>query len=114
MTFQEMQKRDLDDIFFNADELAGEHEIDGEKLTVILREEDYAGAKKYNGSMKSALNPKENAVNKNSLTLRIRESDVHRKLTAGAMITIDGKKMFISDVKHLGGVYVLTIERHGV
>ena len=114
MTFQEMLKTDLDDVFFDADELASEHEIDGEKLVVSLKEEDYASAKMSYGLMKSTLNPKENAINKNFMTLRIRESDVHRKLTSGAMISVDGKKMFISDVKHQRGVYVLTIERHKV
>lgn len=114
MTFQEMLKTDLDDVFFDTDELASEHEIDGETLVVILREEDYAGAKTSYRQMKNAVNPKENAVNKNSMTLNIRESDVHRKLTSGATISVDGKKMFIADVKHRRGVCVLTIERHKV
>lgn len=114
MTFQEMLKTDLDDVFFDADELASEHEIDGEMLTVVLQEENYSNAKTRYGESRGNINPKETAVNKNTLTLRIREADVQRKLTAGAMIDVDGKKMFIADVKHPPGVYILTIERHKV
>lgn len=114
MTFQEMLKTDLDEVFFNAEEFAGEHQIDGETLTVILQEDHYSGARTRYGPSSGNINPKENAVNRNALTLRIRESDVHRKLTADSMIDIDGKKMFISDVRHQGGVYILTIGRHKV
>lgn len=114
MTFQEMLKTDLDDVFFNVEEFASEHQIDGKTLTVILQEDNYSGAKTRYGESRGNINPKETAVNKNTLTLRIREADVQRKITAGAMIDVDGKKMFISDVKHPPGVYILTIERHKV
>lgn len=111
MTFQEMLKEDLDSIFYT-DELAGEHEIDGKIVMAILKEDGYADAKMTYGLMKNTLNPKEKAINKNVLTLRLRDTDVDRKFTAGAMITMDKKKMFISDVKHPPGEYVLTLERH--
>lgn len=114
MTFQEMLKTDLDDVFFDAEEFASEHQIDGKMLTVILQEENYGNAKTRYGESRGNINPKETAINKNTLTLRIRESDVKRKLTSGAMIDVDGKKMFISDVKHPTGMYILTIERHKV
>lgn len=114
MTFQEMRKTDLDNVFFNTGEFASEHQIDGKMLTVILREDHYSGAKTRYGQSSGNINPKEDAINRNVLTLRIRETDVHRKLTAGAMIDVDGKKMFISDVKHPSGMYILTIERHKV
>lgn len=112
MTFQEMLQTDLDGVFFNADEFASEHQIDGKTLTVILQEESYSGAKTRYGKSGGNINPKESAINRNALLLRIRESDVQRKFTAGAMVDVDGKKMFIADVKHLGGVYTLTIEQH--
>lgn len=107
MTFHEMLKADLDNVFYT-DELAGEHEIDGKTVMAILKEDGYADAK----MMKNTLNPKEKAINKNVLTLRVRDTDVDRRLTAGAMITVDKRKMFISDVKHPPGEYVLTLERH--
>lgn len=114
MTFQEMRKTDLDDVFFNAEELASEHKIDGKTVTVIWKEENFENAKTRYGPSSGNINPKENAINRNTWTLRIRESDVNRKLTVGAMIDVDGKKMFISDVKHINGVYVLVLERHKV
>lgn len=111
MTFQEMLRSDLDNIFYT-EELASEHEIDGKKVMAILKEDGYADAKMSCGLMKNTLNPKEKAINKNMLTLRIRDADAHRKFTAGAMITLDKKKMFVADVKHPPGEYVLMLERH--
>ena len=114
MTFQEMLRADLDHVFFNAGEMASEHEIDGKKMVVILKEEDLENARAHYRSTKNTLNPKENAINKQFFTVRIRESDVNRKFTSGAMITVDGKRMFVADVKHQRGVCVLTIEGHMV
>ena len=111
MTFQEMLRSDLDNVFYT-EELASEHEIDGKKVMAILKEDGYADAKMSYGVMKNTLNPKEKAINKNMLTLRIRDADAHRKFTAGAMITLDKKKMFVADVKHPPGEYVLMLERH--
>lgn len=110
MTFQEMLRSDLDDVFYT-EELAGEHEIDGKKVMAILKEDGYAEAAMSHGFRKSTLNPKERAINKNTLTLRIRDADAQRGFTAGAMIMLDKKKMFVEDVKHPPGEYVLTLER---
>lgn len=111
MTFQEMHRSDLDQVFYEG-EFADEHEIDGKTVMAIVKEENYADAKMTYGLMKNTLNPKEKAINKNTLTLRIRDTDVSRKFTAGAMISLDKKKMFVADVKHPNGEYVLTLERH--
>ncbi len=108
MNFKEAYLEDLEEIFFDADEFASEHVIDGKPLIAVLTDAALESAK-TNSERKSALNPKEDAVNKSSIVLYIQEKDVERKFTANSMINLDGKKLFIYDVKHFDGVYKLTV-----
>lgn len=117
MTFKDGCKEDLQNVFFDIEEFGSEHIIDGNPLTVVLIEGGCESGE-LGAALKHAFNQKESAINRMSRTLYIREADVKeklkRKLTASATIEVDGKKMFISDVKHPEGMYKLTIERHGM
>lgn len=110
MNFREAYQDDLDGAFFDEEEFASRHTIDGEELTIVLVETTSADAK----ALKSALNPKETAINKISHIAYIRDSDIKRKLTTNAVIALDGKKYFIQDVKHNEGVYRLALGIHAV
>lgn len=114
MNFKEAYQDDLDNAFFDEDEFASKHTIDGEEYTIVLIDTVSANAKMSYGRMKSTLNPKETAVNKISYIVYIKGRDVKRKLTTNAMITLDGKKYFIQDVKYNEGVYRLEIGIHAV
>lgn len=113
MTFREAYDEDLKDVFFDSEEFGSEHTIDGEPLMVILTETDFESGG-LGSNLKNTFNPKESAINKKTLTLCIREEDVKRKLTVNAKITVDGKKMFINDVKHTMGMYRLLVGEHMV
>lgn len=114
MTFKDAYLEDLDEVFFDEEEFASEHTIDGVPMTVVLINTTLEGAKKSNVLSKTTVNPKENAVNKSIIILYIKEKDAKRKFTANAMINLDGKKLFIHDVSHFEGVYKLSIGTHMV
>ena len=105
MNFKEAYLDDLDETFFNPDEFASEHVIDGRSRTVILINRDAREAGR------SAINPKEHSINRNIITMHIKESDVWRKLSAGATINLDGETMWISRVQHITGMVRLQMER---
>lgn len=113
MNFKEAYLEDLEEIFFDTEEFASKHVIDGKTMTVVLTDVTLESAK-TNAERKSALNPKEGAVNKSGIVLYIQEKDVERKFTANSMINLDGKKLFIYDVKHFDGVYKLTVGTYRV
>lgn len=114
MNFKETYEEDLCEVFFDTDELASEHSIDGQTVTVVLKEVSYTNAKQMSGRSLSAVNPKETAVNKSSTILYIREKDVTRKYTVNAMIDVDGRKLFVQDVCFSDGIYKLTIGGYAV
>lgn len=109
MGFKDSFKEDLENTFFDLDEFASVHIIDGKKVTVILTEEDFIDNRNATGNRKNDVNPKETAVNKTSYKLFIKEKELNRHFTVNSVITLDGKKMFIQKVKHPSGYYELII-----
>lgn len=113
MNFKEAYQEDLENAFFDQDEFASTHTIDGEEHSIVLVDMKSADAKGAYGR-KSSLNPKETAINKVSYTVYIKEKDVKRKFTSNAMINLDGKNYYIHDVGRTEGVYRLDIGIHAV
>lgn len=113
MGFKESLQEDLDNVFFDPEEYASEHTIDGEAVTIIKQDVSFIDAKKFESSQRATFNPKENAANRNHILVYIREEEVkklkRKRFTANSMINLDGKKYFISEVKTEGGITKLTM-----
>lgn len=114
MTFKEAYEEDLENTFFDAEEFASEHTVDGKTMVVVVMDSEMEDNRMVTGARRSPVNPKETAVNRSNLTLYIQEKDVERKLTVNSMINLDGKKLFVQEVHHFDGVYKLKIGAHGV
>jgi hypothetical protein len=111
--FQDCFADDLD-AFFDMDDFASVHTIDGVKCTVVLAEMHRADAKTSYGLMKSTLNPKETAINKTTHRLYIRKSDLKRKVTVNSLMTLDGKKYFVQNVERVQGMCKIELGIHEV
>lgn len=113
-SFKEAYQDDMENAFFDEEEFAGKHTIDGKECTLILTDNTSTAP----ALLKNALNPKETAINKISRNLYIRDTEAGKlertKFTVNAMINLDGKKYFVQDVRHTDGVYRLTIGIHAV
>lgn len=116
-SFKEAYQDDLDNAFFDEEEFADKHIIDGEECTIILTDMTSVDASSY-GHVKSVMNSKETAINRVSHIILVQDTEVDKlkrtKLTCNAMINLDGKKYFVQDVKHQNGMYRLTIGIHAV
>ena len=112
MNFKEAYQDDLVNLFFDEEELASRHNIDGVEYTIILTNMENQAARKYYGRAKSTFNQKETAINLVEYIIYIRECDVKRK--AAADLPVDGKKYFIQDVRLQEGIYILTLGIHAV
>lgn len=114
MNFKDAYQDDLANLFFDEEELASRHNIDGVEYTIILMDMEKQGSRKYYGRAKSTFNQKETAINLVKYIVYIRECDVKRKLTTNALINLDGKKCFIQDVWLQEGIYILTLGIYAV
>lgn len=114
MNFRDTFQDDLKAAFFNTDDFASKHVIDGVPMTVVIEKIDFRDAK-TSYRQKSGLNPKENAINKECIILYINDNDTDRKkYTVNAMINLDGQDMFIYDSSHPEGMHRLVIGKHKV
>ena len=114
MNFKDTYRDDLAEAFFDTDEFASEHVIDGKPMNVILTNTGFRDAPKVRSSTRTMMNYKENAINKVMTTLYIKEDDIGRKLTANAAINLDGENMWINEVDHMEGMYRLVIGKHKI
>lgn len=112
--FKEAYTDDLEAAFFDEDEFASKHTIDGEECTIVLIDITSVDARMSYRSEKTSLISKETAINKISYILYIRDTELKRKITSNALINLDGKKYFVQDVKHTEGMYRLAIGTHAV
>lgn len=116
-SFKEAYQDDLDNAFFDEEEFAEKHTIDGEECVIILKDMTSVDAS-ATGRARSEMNPKETAINKVSYIIYIRDTDLEKlkrkKFTCNAVIILDGKNYFVQDVKHTNGMYKLAIGTHEV
>lgn len=114
MSFHDDLLEDLDNAYFDIDEFATLHTIDGKEIPVVVTTVREDESKTSYGLMKATLNPKESAINKGQFVLYAKESDIRSKVTANSLIDYDGKKMFVYAVVKTEGVLKLTIGKHAV
>ncbi|MBE5910891.1 hypothetical protein [Pseudobutyrivibrio sp.] len=112
--FRECFEDDLDNAFFDLDDFADEHTIDGKKCVAVFTTTEIVNGKMSYGLMKATLNPKETAINKVQPLLFVRKSDLRAKVTPNSMITLDGVKYFVQQVTTTQGVCRLVLEIHAV
>lgn len=114
MNFKDMVLDDLDTVFFDIEEFADLHNVDGKDVYVVITDTTFKNAKMSYGLMKVTLNPKETAINKSGYLMFIRDGDARKRYTVNAMIKLDGVTMFVQDVKHWKGVWELKLGKHEV
>ena len=112
--FKDCYMDDVENAFFDEDEFAERHTIDGKECSVILTDVSVQNAKMSYGLMKSTLNPKENAIGKHKYLLCVKEQDLRKKLTVNATIVLDGKKLFVQNVSKNDGIYRLELGTYAV
>lgn len=114
MNFKEAYLEDLGNAFFDLEEFASKHMIDGEEYTIVLTDMSGEEARTLYGKNSSVLNPKETAIMKTSYVIYIQDTELKRKFSVNAMINLDGRKYFVQSVAHTEGVCRLAIGGHSV
>lgn len=115
MTFKEAFADDLNTTFFDTDEFASSHTIDGHTCDVVVTRNDTEQAKMtYYGQKRSTINPKERDIAQYEQKVYIRDADLKRKITPHSTIKFDGQNYFVEDVDHPDGVYILYLVRNGM
>ena len=106
MNFKEAYEDDLDEAFFDEDEFAEKHLIDGVEMLAIKQEINFKDA---GNVLKGSFNPRENTQNDVGFSLFIKAKDAKRRFTANSIIVVDKERMFVKDVKKTQGIIQITV-----
>lgn len=104
MGFLEDVQEDIDEIFFDEDFFGSLHNFDGREIPVIL---DAEGLEEMRKKWKDE-------VNKASVLLYVRESDMERKLTYNSSVEFDNKVFFVNTISKMDGVWKILLGRNQV
>lgn len=103
ISFKEQIALDVDNVFFNMEEFAEIHDMNGEEKSVILWEDDN---KQHDGGAKRNFD----ALSSDCLSIAIRRADMPEKLPAnGQNYKVDGKLYKVKVVKEQMGVVFLQL-----
>ncbi len=104
MSFSEDIFDDIDELFFDQDFFGTLHNFDGEDVVVIV-DDDYL--EQQNKKWKDE-------VDKNSVLLFVKESDMKRKLSVNSAVLFDRKDYFVHVISKQNGVWKILLGRSQV
>ena len=104
MGLKEVIKEDLEEVFFNLEEFAEFHEINGKQMLVILDENELT---ERNATQKVGRHY--DGVYTSSLLLYVKAEDYGIRPKVGSVVRIDGKTYSVTEAVDESGVYSITL-----
>lgn len=102
MTFKEIVKNDVRQVFMNLDEFSETHTINGKEMPVqIDSNEQIEREKRMNQNM--------DGIYKNQKLIYVSAEDFGALPKQGAMLNMDGRMYKVEDAIHEDGVYSITL-----
>lgn len=102
MTFKEIVKNDVRQVFMNTDEFSETHTINGKEMPVqIDSNEQIEREKRMNQNM--------DGIYKNQKLIYVSAEDFGALPKQGAMLNMDGRMYKVEDAIHEDGVYSITL-----
>lgn len=105
MTFKEQAMADVAAVFFNIDEFSDTHNINGADMTVQIDSNELQ--RRNAGKVYSA---EATGLYKGTLLIYVSAAQYGAKPAIGSIITVDGKKRRVINVKDEGGIYSIELE----
>lgn len=108
MGFINEMMEDVDEIFFDKDFFGSIHRFDGKEITVIVDSDE---RQETRNQWKDRV---KDEVNKNSVLLFVKSSDMERRLAVHSDVDFDGEIYFVSGLWKQEGIWKILLERNQV
>lgn len=102
-TFKDIMRRDVKNVFFNKDEFADEHIVDGIPMVAMIDDMEHIEREK---KMKSNMD----GIYARQILLYVQSSDFGPLPAFGRLLTLDSRKYTVVDATDECGVYTITLE----
>lgn len=100
MSFRDIVQTDLGNVFFNLDEFAEEHTIDGRKMLCIIDQDANIASAVQSVTGIYAANRR----------IYVREEDMKALPKEGKRLSLDGQFFFVTDARAEMGVFVIELQ----
>lgn len=102
MNFKDTVLNDINDVFFNSDEFAESHNIDGRVVSCIVDNDRLMerSKKEFDG------------IYVGEMLIFVKATDIGRELTQGMPLIVDNKQMYIFSVREDDGIYEIILNRN--
>lgn len=97
--FKDMIAEDIDEVFFNEDEFAEEHSLDGKRMTLII-DENALIQRRSGGEL---------GLECSSLVVYAKRKDLPRTLSEGTKVNLDGRIYHVNEYSEDAGVVTLML-----
>lgn len=104
-SFKEFAESDLDSVFFNEDEFADEHELDGEKLSLVIVENNFDSVSQ--GFSRNQLNATQE-VFQQLKTIYVKSKDYYVP-KVDSTITLDGFEYYVEEAREEQGIIRIVV-----
>ena len=109
LTFKDCAAADIDDVFFNTDEFADEHTINGKKLLAVLDENTLMDrSAHWEGGAKQSF---DQGLYKADAKLFVKCRELGGRPKVSSPMIVDGKKYLVGNVDEEAGVYSVELVR---
>lgn len=103
LTFKDVARADIDNVFMNVDEFAGIHTVNGKKMSVIIdNNELIERAKRINSHM--------DGIYVKQTLIYVKAKDFGPLPAVGQVVNLDGKTFRVTDATNEDGLYSLHME----
>lgn len=103
MTFKEIVRNDAEAVFLNGDEFADEHEVDGEKMKIIIDNNEHLEREKRYRAL-------EDGIHQKQVLFYVSAARFGRLPKIGRVLTLDGKQYKVTDAIREDGIYSISLE----
>ena len=100
MSFKDIVREDIQAVFFNLDEFAEEHMIDGQKMVCIIDQDANVAAAVQSVAGIYAANRR----------IYVKEEDMKVLPKEGQRLNLDGQFFFVTDARVEMGVFVIELQ----
>lgn len=109
MNFKEALEKDLSSVFFNANEFAEEHELDGKTLGLVVEDTSLEELKGYGKDQLSAAQE----VFSHFKTIFVRSSDFYVP-KVGSVLDLDGNEYYVEESSEDMGIIKIVLSANEV
>lgn len=104
MTLKEIMKEDLDDVFFDLDEFAEIHDVNGKEMSVMIDGNELGERKKSDRAGKHY-----DGLYTSMILMYVKAEEYGARPKVGSLIHLDGKAYKVIEAVEEGGVYSITM-----